>query len=233
MQTSHSDHRPEAVAADYFSDVLCVWAYAGQARIDTLMREHGDRVAIHYRFLPLFGDVAGHLEQTWGERGGARAFADHVHELAQRWDHVRLHPEAWRRDLPPSSFSIHRLLKAVQIWESRDGAQALGDAPAGVFESVVWRLRRGFFEEALDIGRRDFQDAILEEFGLSVTRVRAIAENGQADAALIADVERSQQLKVPGSPTLVLNEGRQLLYGDIGYGVVEGNIEGLIQERDL
>lgn len=25
---------PQPVAADYFTDILCVWAYAGQVRID-------------------------------------------------------------------------------------------------------------------------------------------------------------------------------------------------------
>ncbi len=40
---------------DYFSDVLCIWAYGAQIRIDQLKEEFGERIELRYRFIPLFG----------------------------------------------------------------------------------------------------------------------------------------------------------------------------------
>ena len=45
-----SDPRP--VTIDYFSDLLCVWAYLAQIRVDELRRNFGDRVRIRQRFVP-------------------------------------------------------------------------------------------------------------------------------------------------------------------------------------
>jgi len=37
---------------------------------------------------------------------------------------------------------------------------------------------------------------------------------------------------VRGSPTLLLNQGRQKLYGNVGYGVIEATIQELLREPD-
>lgn len=55
----------------YFSDVLCVWAYAAQIKLEELRRQFGDAISVQYHFLPLFGDVAGHIDAAWGDRGGS------------------------------------------------------------------------------------------------------------------------------------------------------------------
>ena len=33
------DGRPRMITIDYFSDLLCVWAYGGQVRLDALQRD--------------------------------------------------------------------------------------------------------------------------------------------------------------------------------------------------
>ncbi len=38
------------VEITYFSDVLCIWAYASQARIDAVQKKYGNAIRIHYRF---------------------------------------------------------------------------------------------------------------------------------------------------------------------------------------
>ena len=42
------------VTIEYFSDVLCIWAYGAQARVDELKRNFGDQVELHNHFIPLF-----------------------------------------------------------------------------------------------------------------------------------------------------------------------------------
>jgi predicted DsbA family dithiol-disulfide isomerase len=54
--------------------------------------------------------------------------------------------------------------------------------------------------------------------------------SGVAFAALAADYQDRDRLRIEGSPTFVLNQGRQKLYGNLGYRVIEVNIRELLRE---
>lgn len=71
--------------------------------------------------------------------------------------------------------------------------------------------------------------ATLEVVGVSVNDVREAIDSGMAHADLEADRRDQQILMVQGSPTIILNEGRQKLYGNVGYGVIEANIMELLR----
>jgi predicted DsbA family dithiol-disulfide isomerase len=90
-------------------------------------------------------------------------------------------------------------------------------------------LRLAFFERCLDVSRWSVLKATLEAVGVSVSDVREVIDSGMAHADLEADRREQQRLMVQGSPTFILNEGRQKLYGNIGYGVIEANINELIR----
>ena len=45
------------VEVTYFSDVLCIWAYASQARVDAVKEQFGDSVQIKHRFCSVFGQA--------------------------------------------------------------------------------------------------------------------------------------------------------------------------------
>ena len=59
--------------------------------------------------------------------------------------------------------------------------------------------------------------------------VESKIDSGGAHAALVADHQRRDRFKIEGSPTFVLNEGRQKLYGNVGYRVIEANIRELLR----
>lgn len=168
------------------------------------------------------------MRRDWKTQGGLPVYAAHVQDLAKRWHHVNLHPEAWQRRVPASSCGAHRFLKAVELWLRQQQA----DTPpqtSPVFEAVIWQLRCRFFEQAEDVARCSLQDDVASEAGLDAGEIRSLADNGAAEAALVADLELKDTYQVPGSPTLVLNKGRQRLYGDIGYGVLDANIRELLR----
>ncbi len=48
------DRADRLVTIEYFSGVLCIWAYGAQARVDERKRNFGDQVELHNRFIPLF-----------------------------------------------------------------------------------------------------------------------------------------------------------------------------------
>ena len=58
------------VTIEVFSDVLCIWAYGAQARIDQLKADFGDKVELHYRFIPVFGAAHQRIESDGQEKGG-------------------------------------------------------------------------------------------------------------------------------------------------------------------
>jgi predicted DsbA family dithiol-disulfide isomerase len=73
-------------------------------------------------------------------------------------------------------------------------------------------------------------DAVLAEAGADLADVHARLARGEAHAALMADYQEALALGVKGSPSLVLNDGRQTLYGNVGFRIIEANIEGLLKE---
>lgn len=52
-------------------------------------------------------------------------------------------------------------------------------------------------------------------------------DDGSAMAALSRDQRSAGELGVKGSPTWLLNGGRQILYGNVGYRILNANIEEL------
>ena len=71
--------------------------------------------------------------------------------------------------------------------------------------------------------------ASLEAAGVPVEDVRAVIDSGAAHADLEADYRDKEVLMVQGSPTFILNDGRQKLYGNVGYRVIEANINELLR----
>jgi predicted DsbA family dithiol-disulfide isomerase len=222
-----------SASVQYFSDVLCVWAYAAQIKLDELRRQFGDRVRLHYHFMRVFGDVSARIDAGWGDRGGAAGYARHLKELAARFDHVDIHPEIWTRNVPPTSASCHLFLKAIQLLEACGEISASPQERFGgrsVFEEAVWRCRLGFFRDLRDIADRANQEAIGQDLGLPLADIRKQIDSGAAHAALCADFDAKDRLLVEGSPTFVFNEGRQKLYGNVGYRMIEANLQELLAD---
>lgn len=220
-----------AVTIEYFTDVLCIWAYGGQIRMDELKRNFGERVRVTCRYIPLFGDTASRIGEGWRDRGGFEGYGRHVREIAAHWDHVEVHPEVWRRSAPASSVPAHVFIKAVQGLEASGELTGIDPGafePRSISEEAAWRLRERFFRYAEDIATRPVQDEVARGLGLPVERVREAVESGRAHGAAHLDALAKDEHQVPGSPCLVLNEGRQRLYGNIGYRVIEANVLELL-----
>ncbi|MFB6259901.1 MAG: DsbA family protein, partial [Thiohalorhabdaceae bacterium] len=187
---------------------------------DELRRQFPDQVAFTYRFIPLFGDTARRIGEGWAERGGFTGFGEHIREVAADWDHVAVHPGVWSTTAPASSTSPHLFLKAVQLLEHNGEVTAEPVPEFGGrsrFEQAVWEMRRRFFADAEDIGRREVQAAVAADLELPAERIAELRDCGEAHAALHADLEARDRYAVPGSPTLILNGGRQGLFGNVGY----------------
>ncbi len=200
----------------YYSDVLCVWAHVAQSRVDEVLRNFSDQVTVSYRFCSVFGDTSHKIGKGWSDRGGYQGFNQHLLEVAAQFDGLSIHPDLWLDVRPASSASAHLVMKAVE--------QLNPDA----VRPLLLRFRNAFFVEGRDISRWAVQQDLLRESGLAPEPVRAQIDDGLAFAALEADQRDMAALKVQGSPTILLNNGRQTLYGNVGYRIIEANIRELL-----
>lgn len=222
---------PAAVRLSYFSDVLCIWAYTAQIKLEEVRRHFGTAVDIEYRFLRVFGDAHSRIEAGWAERGGFEGYADFVRSVAADFDYVALHPEVWRTARPSGSEPCHLYCKAVQLLE-REGRIDTGVDPASGrtrFEEFVWSCRQAFFAQGRDLSRFSTLRELVEACGLPLAEVEACIADGRAFAARARDEDLKERFAIEGSPTFLLNEGRQRLYGNVGYRILEANIQELIE----
>jgi len=207
----------------HFSDVLCIWALVGQANLVKLAQEFGPQIEVDVHYCSVFPDTQTKITKAWAARGGFAGYADHVASVAARFDGITLHPDAWRKAQPLSSASPHLFLKAVQLLEP--GGTSVADRLA---TRAAAALRTAFFTHAEDIANWHVQRGIAEAMGLDFAAILHRIETGEAIAALAADYELAQSMGVQGSPTYILNEGRQKLFGDIGYRILAANVTELL-----
>ena len=55
----------QPIIVSHFSDVLCIWAYIAQARVEQLKSTFQDKIDIQYHFITIFGDVERKLATNW------------------------------------------------------------------------------------------------------------------------------------------------------------------------
>lgn len=213
----------EPIHISYFSDVLCVWAYIAQIRLDELKATFQDKITIAPHFVPVFGNAREKLENRWRDLGGFKGYSDHVHEVAKKFDHITVHPDIWT-DVIPSSTSCHLFLHAIQLLEIK------GIVPTSeqVFEKAIWAFREAFFTKLANVSDRKVQLTLAEELGLPIAAIQKQIDNGEAYAQLSKDFDLVKEHSVSVSPTLIFNEGRQRLNGNVGYRVIEANIRELL-----
>ncbi len=223
------------IKIEYFSDVLCIWAYGGQVRMDELKQTFADDIEIEYRFVPIFGAGKQHVENVWKDEGGLPGFNKHLQQVATNWDHIEVSPELWLNVTPESSTAAHLYLKAIQLLAKQGEISDLSDEKFNgrtLFEEAIWLFRDAFFREGRDISTRQVQEAIAQQMQLPVKRIHEILDSGKAFAAMHLDDVAKQDYKVPGSPTLVLNDGRQMLYGNVGYRIIDANVRELLHNPE-
>ena len=59
----------QPLTIEYYTDVLCVWAWIAQRRIEELVARSGNQIQFVHRYIDLFGDSATRIQEQWAERG--------------------------------------------------------------------------------------------------------------------------------------------------------------------
>ncbi len=218
----------EVIDINYFSDVLCIWAYISQARVDAVSKKFGGKIRIKHHFCSVFSDTARKIPLAWNDKGSYEGFNLHLRQVAERFPHIELHPDVWLRVRPATSTSVHLFMKAIQHWEHELDRPSASSDP-GIFDRVLWGLRSAFFRDCRDIARWDVQCDIARTLGVDVAAVEDCIHDGTAFALLASDQQYAEKMRIEGSPSFVLNAGRQKLYGNVGFHLIEANIRELMR----
>lgn len=207
----------QPLTIDYYTDVLCVWAWIAQARIDELNKKLNSKIEINYYFIDVFGDVPTKMETQWGGKGGYIGFSEHVQNSVSGFTDAPVNPIVWTKTRPVTSGNVHLVIKAIQL---------MYDKKTSIEMALLFR--KAFFIDALDIGSIDVLMGIVSRNGLDIKTIEACLRDGSAMAALMSDYQQSKKMSLKGSPSYVIDGGRQVLYGNVGYRVILANIEELL-----
>jgi len=217
----------------YFSDILCIWAYLAQVRLDELLKNYTSQIEVSYNFISIFGNTEHRIGDGWKDKGGFDAFSKHTHNVVKAYPHIELHKDIWTTNIPKTSTTSHLFIKAIQsLISSSDIKNDVYDnsSQRTVLEEFIWKVRLAFFKELQDISQISTLMSIAEEMQLPIDKIKRVLDNGTALAALSRDLELKDEFAIEGSPTYVLNEGRQKLYGNVGYRIIEANINEILKQ---
>ena len=221
------------VHISYVSDVLCIWAYVAEVRLDEARKEFGSSVELEYRFIPVFGATQHRIAEGRKDRGGYAGFGEHVRKVAEGFPHVTVSERVWREVAPSTSSAAHEVLCAARLLTNEgvvDSARRDDLAGRTLFEEATWQIRSAFFEKARDISDREVLLDVLAQVGMPTDAIEAKLKSGEAMAEVCRDIELRDEHKIEGSPTYYLNQGRQKLYGNVGYRVVSANLRELLEQ---
>ena len=221
------------IKLEYFTDVLCVWAYTAQIRLDELQNKFRDDIDISYHFVPIFGCTDTRVISGWKDKGGVDGFSQHIKSVCSQFPHINVHNDVWKINTPKTSSSIHLFFKAIQLLEknaeiSKDPVDSYNGK--SLFEEYMWQTRLNFFTQTKNICLNSELMSTAEELRLPINQIERYLTNGEAMAELCRDIELKDQYAVEGSPTYLLNEGRQKLYGNVGYKIIEANLHEILEK---
>lgn len=208
-----------SVKVEYYSDVLCVWAWIAQRRLDELRQHFGSQLALKVRYINIFGNTNFQIGEKWASKGGFDGFGQHVIDAAAPFPSAPVVDNIWQTVRPLSSTPAHTVLKAVQISHSTEAA-----------EDFAFKLREQFFTVPLDIGQLSVLLDLADNEGLNIDLINATLNSGAAIADVMGDYHMAQSQGIKGSPSWVLDGGRQILYGNVGYRVLRANASELLNQ---
>jgi len=205
---------------DYYTDILCVWAWIAQRRIDELNHKLENKIELHYYYVDIFGDVPTKMNTQWKEKGGYAGFSEHVKKSALAFEDAPINDKIWKEVRPNTSANAHLVLKAIEIAYDKNKSV-----------DMALKFREAFFVDAIDIGNIDVLYHLAKVNGLDQNIIKKSIVDGSAIAYLMHDYQKSKQQSIKGSPSYVIDGGRQTLYGNVGYRVILANIEELLKKQ--
>ncbi len=173
-----------------WAEYYCPWCYIAAVRLHKVMEEYEGRVKVRVRPFPLEAVGSGApprdiLEQEWWLAAIQEPAAEFAPYEGEDWPTTTL-----------PAFEA--------VWCAfRQGEEAGYDYDL--------RVRRAFFAEGRNIGRREVLLEIAGEAGLDTQRFARALESGEAREAVLEEARTGKErYRVRSTPTLMLSDGAKL-----------------------
>lgn len=125
-----------SLAFEYWTDPLCIWAYVGEAKLQHVLRNWGDRLEVRYRMIPIFGSLPRRFSTGVWSGTGREGRAEATRRIAREQSGVDLSGAIWLDPELSSSWPACEAIKAVTLLEDA------GEAGPGSVARYQDRLRR-------------------------------------------------------------------------------------------
>lgn len=188
---------PAMLQVDIIADLICPWCYLGKRRLDdALLAVHGPSVVSWYPFQlnPTMPETGMGFDDYLAARFGnpeqlqpalaqltAAGAAEGIKFRFDKIKHV------------PNTLNAHRVMRLAET----DGIGA-----SGLAENIL----RGFFEEGLDISRRDVLLHVGTRSGLSETSINRALDDDTIRQSVLSQEAQVRRSGVTGVPDFLINK---------------------------
>ena len=188
---------PAMLQVDIIADLVCPWCYLGKRRLDdALLAVHGPSIVSWYPFQlnPTMPEAGMGFDEYLAARFGdpetlqpalahltAAGAAEGINFRFDRITHI------------PNTLSAHRLMKLAEM----EGVSA-----SGLAENIL----RGFFEDGLDISRRDVLLEVGGRSGLSSVSINKALDDDTTRQTVLSQEAQVRRSGVTGVPDFLINK---------------------------
>ena len=188
---------PAMLQVDIIADLVCPWCYLGKRRLDdALLAVHGPSVVSWYPFqlnpaMPEAGmGFSEYLAARFGDPETLQPALAHL-TAAGAAEGIRFRFD--RITHIPNTLNAHRVMKLAE----REGINA-----SGLAEDIL----RGFFEDGLDISKRDVLVDIGDRSGLSSTSINRTLDDEASRQTVLSQEAQVRRSGVTGVPDFLINK---------------------------
>ena len=197
VQSAEGRDGEAPIQVTIYSDVICPWCYIGKRRFEAALAAPGmpTRVAITWRPFELNPDMPeGGMERAAyrARKFGPEKSRQLDLQMAENGREAGIAFAFGKMKRTPNTRLAHRL-----IWQAESEGLAAQNA-------LVDRLFAGYFEEGLDIGRKDVLLAVAKDAGLSDAKAKVALYDEASLEAVLDHEDAGISMGIRGVPFFLL-----------------------------
>jgi len=207
----------QKIKIDIVSDVVCPWCYIGKRRIEKAMTQLSDQFEFDVSYLPFelnpqtpkegFNQKE-YLTKKFGSEEKYNQITSHVASVAAE---EGLKFDFSKQKVSPNTRDAHRIL----LFAKQEGKQLIAKEA----------FMKAYFEEGVDLTKKENLLAISEQVGLNPQRITALLDSEEGLAEVIMSEQANHQRGISGVPYYIINNQ----YGISGAQSSEVFVQALTQ----
>jgi predicted DsbA family dithiol-disulfide isomerase len=185
------------IRIDVVSDVVCPWCYIGKRRLEKAMDQLSSQFEFDVESLPFElnpempekgRNQKEYLNAKFGGEEGYRKITDNVTRIAAE---EGLKFDFSRQIISPNTRAAHRL-----IWLARQEGKSI---------AINEALMKAYFEEGVDLSKRENLVRVVVKEGLDEKKVNALLDSEEGLAEVLFAEQLNHQRGISGVPFFIIN----------------------------